>query len=169
MRNVLVLLLTIVISCLLLLPVNAFTAQLVCESNIEGDFEGFVQDNIYELDNGSYWIQTDYKYKYHYAYRPKAAVVMDGNAFYLFVENMEESVSVDPVKVVMKSSIENDFDGWDGDTIIKLSNGSVWEQADYQLEIIVTVMPKVVIFKIGNKYFAKVDQTKKLVRVERLK
>ena len=54
--------------------------------------------------------------------------------------------------------IKNDFDGWDGDTIIKLSNGSVWEQADYQLELKLTLMPKVVIFKIGNKHFAKVDK-----------
>ena len=37
---------------------------------IDGDFNGFDEGNIYKLDNGSYWIQSEYEYDYMYEYNP---------------------------------------------------------------------------------------------------
>lgn len=31
----------------------------------------------------------------------------------------------------MRSQVENDWTGWSGDTIVKLTDGSVWRQEEY--------------------------------------
>ena len=34
----------------------------------------------------------------------------------------------------MRVQVEDDWEGWEGDTIVKLSDGSVWRQAEYYYE-----------------------------------
>jgi hypothetical protein len=68
--------------------------QVIAESRIDGRFSGWNGDNYYRLLNGQVWRQARYKYKYHYAYRPKARVLKDGSAYYLEVEGMDERVQV---------------------------------------------------------------------------
>lgn len=34
----------------------------------------------------------------------------------------------------MTLQVDDDWEGWDGDTIVKLSNGSVWRQEEYHYE-----------------------------------
>ncbi len=48
--------------------------ELVKESRIEGEFEGWSGDGVYKLDNGQVWQQAHYKYRYKYMYRPVARV-----------------------------------------------------------------------------------------------
>jgi hypothetical protein len=73
-------------------------SDIVCEGVIISDFTGFDGDSEFEFDNGQVWKQAEYKYAYHYAYRPEA-VVIDGRAgLILKVEGMDETVAVRRLK-----------------------------------------------------------------------
>ncbi len=43
----------------------------------------------------------------------------------------------------MTLQVDNDWEGWDGDTIVKLSNGSVWRQEEYHYEYAYAYRPYV--------------------------
>ena len=45
-------------------------SNIVCRAYIEGEFTGFDGDALFLLSDGTYWLQAEYKYWYHYAYRP---------------------------------------------------------------------------------------------------
>ncbi len=40
--------------------------DLITESSIEGECEGFDGDRVFELVNGQQWQQAVYRYKYRY-------------------------------------------------------------------------------------------------------
>ena len=46
----------------------------VIKSRIDGDFEGFDDENLFPLYNGQYWIQKNYKYWYHYSYMANVTI-----------------------------------------------------------------------------------------------
>jgi hypothetical protein len=71
--------------------------ELKIESRIVGEFNGWDEDNVYELDNGSKWQQTRFKYKYKYKYRPKAKIWRDGSKYMIEVEGMNEMIQVQRV------------------------------------------------------------------------
>ena len=70
---------------------------------------------------------------------------------------------------VIESKIDGTFEGWDGDTIVKLLNGQIWQQADIQFSYSYKYMPKVLIYRSGAGYKMKIDGIGRTVRVTRLK
>ena len=70
---------------------------------------------------------------------------------------------------VIESQIDGDFKGWEGETIVKLMNGQIWQQSEYHYHYHYAFMPKVLIFRSGGGYKMKVDGVKKAVGVRRLK
>jgi hypothetical protein len=70
---------------------------------------------------------------------------------------------------VIESKIDGDFEGWEGETIVKLMNGQIWQQSEYHYHYHFAFMPKVLIFKSGGGYKMKVDGVEKAVGVKRLK
>ena len=70
--------------------------DLVADSYIEGEFEGWNGEKTYELANGQRWEMVRYQYLYKYIYKPKAKIWRDGG-YYLEVEGMPGSVEVRPV------------------------------------------------------------------------
>ena len=70
--------------------------------------------------------------------------------------------------VYIESRINGEFEGWDGDTIIKLMNGQIWQQTEYYYYYTYSYMPKVIIFKSDYDYKMKVDGVDKAVGVVRL-
>jgi hypothetical protein len=80
--------------------------QIICESRIDDEFQGWDGDNYYQLANGEIWQQAQYKYSYHYAYRPNARILSDGSRFFLEVEEMSE-----PVEVKRSQSVIYIYDG----------------------------------------------------------
>ena len=45
----------------------------------------------------------------------------------------------------MTLQVDDDWEGWDGDTIVKLSNGSVWRQEEYHYEYAYAYRPHVIL------------------------
>ena len=70
---------------------------------------------------------------------------------------------------VIESQIDSDFEGWEGETIVKLMNGQIWQQTEYYYYYHYAFMPKVLIYKSGQGYKMKVEGIEKAVGVTRLK
>lgn len=43
----------------------------------------------------------------------------------------------------MTLQVDDDWEGWDGDTLVKLSDGSVWRQEEYHYEYAYAYRPHV--------------------------
>ena len=141
------------------------------ESTIEGEFSGWDGDTIFKLSNGQIWQQDSYAYTYHYAFRPKVMIFktngayklkVDGVAGTIFVKRLEESD-------VIESTIEGAFSGWNGETIFKLANGQIWQQAMYAYAYHYAFRPKIMIIKTDGAHKMKVDGVSGTIFVKRLK
>lgn len=58
----------------------------VVESAIDGDFNGWEGESSYKLINGQVWKQCQYKYEYHYAYRPDVLIYSANGSYVMAVE-----------------------------------------------------------------------------------
>jgi hypothetical protein len=70
---------------------------------------------------------------------------------------------------VIESKIDGDFEGWEGETIVKLMNGQVWQQSEYYYHYHYSFMPKVLIFRSGSGYKMKVDGIERAIGVTQLR
>lgn len=70
---------------------------------------------------------------------------------------------------VIETQIDGEFEGWEGETIVKLMNGQIWQQTEYHYHYHYAFMPKVLIYRSGGGYKMKVDGIDKAVGVERLR
>ena len=77
--------------------------------------------------------------------------------------------AVAPTGDVIESQINGAFSGWDGDTIVKLMNGQIWQQSEYHYEYHYAYMPEVLIYSSGGGYKMKVEDLDEAVAVRRLK
>jgi len=69
----------------------------------------------------------------------------------------------------IETEIDGEFNGWEGETIIKLMNGQIWQQKEYHYEYHYAYMPKVLVYRSGGGFKMKVDGTSQAVGVERLR
>ena len=70
---------------------------------------------------------------------------------------------------VVKSEIDGEFHGWDGETIFKLTNGQIWQQAEYDYDYEYAYRPEVLIYKTAGGYKMKVEDVKDTIYVKRIK
>ena len=69
----------------------------------------------------------------------------------------------------IETQIDGEFEGWEGETVVKLMNGQVWIQIEYHYEYHYAYMPNVLIYQSGGVWKMKVEGTNKAVGVERLR
>lgn len=74
-----------------------------------------------------------------------------------------------PASSVIETQIDGEFEGWEGETIVKLINGQIWQQTEYHYQYHYAFMPKVLIYRSGSGYRMKVDGVQKAVGVERMR
>jgi len=130
--------------------------QLIYRSKIADEFEGFDEDNLFELDNGTYWVQARYAYIYKYAYRPIVEIIKRGGSTILRLPDLDMEIDVYQTNVV-ESRIRGEFKGWSGDTEFELENGQVWKQSRYAYQYMYAYYPKVVIANIDGRYIMLVN------------
>jgi hypothetical protein len=140
--------------------------QIVYRSRIVDEFEGFDEDNLFELENGTYWVQSRYKYKYKYAYRPKVEILKRGSSTILRLPDLDMEVDVYETNIV-ESRIRGEFKGWSGTTEFELENGQIWKQTRYAYQYMYAYYPKVVIANIGGRYIMSVNGNS--IEVRRIK
>jgi hypothetical protein len=77
-------------------PIEVVRVNIIEEGTIVSNFNGFDGSSRFEFQSGRVWQQAEYRYSYHYAYRPQALVVDGVNGTVLHVEGMSEQVGVRP-------------------------------------------------------------------------
>ena len=138
--------------------------ELVAELRIDGEFEGFDEDMLFKLQNGTFWLQDEYKYWYHYAYRPTVELLKQGSRNYLRVKGHDQVVIVRQIFGVIEGNIDGEFKGWAGDTEYRLTNGQVWKQASYKYEYKYAYRPDVLIYEASGGMTMFVEGTSASVR-----
>lgn len=166
------------------LIIEDFNEPLICkrlrdviETNIDGEFKGWDGETIFKFMNGQIWQQSSYAYMYHYAYTPEVLIYEYGGKYLMKVEDVDEVIEVKLLNQnaskstsdVIESRIDADFEGWEGETIFKLSNGQIWQQASYAYHYHYAYSPRVIIYKTLNGYEMKVDGIDDKILVKRLK
>jgi hypothetical protein len=69
----------------------------------------------------------------------------------------------------IESSINGEFHGWDGETIFKLDNGQIWQQAEYDYTYSYSYHPDVTIYEVSAGCRLKVEGEEETILVKRLK
>lgn len=134
---------------------------------------------IFKLSDGSLW-EVKYEYEYLYEYYPRIIICPSKN----FISIKGKKLSVQLIKKgsgskkeltkktendVIESRIDGEFEGWEGETIFKLTNGQIWQQTDFQIQIAIKLMPKVLIYNTGSNFKMQVEGIEKSITVIRLK
>ncbi len=69
----------------------------------------------------------------------------------------------------IETRIDGNFDGWEGETIFKMQNGTIWQQASYAYKYHFAYSPKVLIYAKSNGTYLKVDGVNDEIRVKKIK
>jgi len=69
----------------------------------------------------------------------------------------------------IESRISGEIEGWDGDTIFKLDNGQIWQQAAYDYTYFYAYRPEVTIYQTSAGCRMKVEDETETVLVKRIK
>jgi hypothetical protein len=153
-------------------------------------------DQIFVLADGSVW-QVKYEYEYLYEYSPLVTICPGRGK--LIVAGKELSItSISPAQHqpakatpsdgeqqanktapksppsgpagdVIESQIDGEFQGWEGETIVRLTNGQIWQQTEYHYNYHYAYDPRVVVYRSGGGYKMNVEGTDQAVGVARLK
>jgi hypothetical protein len=138
------------------------SGRIVRRSRINGAFTGFDGDALFRLADGSAWVQAEYRYWYHYAYRPEALILERGGR--ISIEVAGESVSVRRAQILSEGTIDGEFRGWDGESQYRLTNGEVWQQAAYKYEYVYSYRPEAVVYEASSGTVIAVEGTRASVR-----
>jgi len=86
-----------------------------------------------------------------------------------FVPSAVQPAPQPTAATVIESQIDGESNGWEGETIFKLTNGQIWQQTEYYYYYHYAYMPNVLIYNAGVGWKMKVDGVDKAVGVERLR
>jgi hypothetical protein len=70
---------------------------------------------------------------------------------------------------VKECTIDGDFEGWSGETIFKMTDGSIWQQASYDYTYSYAYSPLVIIYRKSGTYYMRVEGVDDEIMVTRLK
>ncbi len=102
-------------------------------------------------------------------YVPVPVPVSSGPSSSSLIPNPVEPVLPVPSGGVLESQIEGNFEGWDGDTIFKLTNGQIWQQARFAFHYHYAFRPNIVIYPTSDGWMMKVEDVTETIQVKRLK
>ena len=89
----------------------------------------------------------------------------------MFLRGVEEGRKEAPpsrLSQIVESRVDGTFNGWDGDTIVVLVNGQVWQQSEYHYDYDYAYRPEVLVYRSGSGYKMWVLGTDEPVGVKQL-
>lgn len=156
------------------------------ETNVKGTIKGTIKKGtVIEMRSGGvYQVRDRVRFRVRER-KPDAIVLRDGRLFKVIIDGFDEplicvqlaeprstmgkSQHSPATAAVIHSYIDDDFEGWDGETIFKLDNGQIWQQSSYAYTYHYAYRPEVMIFNDGVAWRMKVDGVDEMVEVTRLK
>lgn len=126
---------------------------------------------VFVLSDGSIW-EVKYEYEYMYEYYPNVIICPDKNLLLINDKKlnvMNLSGAGSSGGSVIESNIDGQWNGWNGDTIVKLTNGQIWEQFGLHLSLSLGLGNEVLIYKKAGTWYMKVEDEDEAVAVTRLK
>jgi len=69
---------------------------------------------------------------------------------------------------VYEGNIDGEFTGWEGESIFKMMDGSVWQQSSYAYTYHYAYMPSVIIFSKDGGTYMKVEDVDEQIEVRRI-
>jgi hypothetical protein len=147
---------------------NCYESTIVKPSPFMGN-----NGEIFKLDDGTIG-EIKYEYEYMYEYSPDVIICPDTNKLIvagktLNIKLVSNGTQSGSTVTSMESQIDGEFKGFEGETIIKLTNGQIWQQTEYHYHYHYAYMPRVMIFKSNYGYKIQVDGIEKSIGVTRLK
>ena len=134
------------------------------------------------LMDGTIWQDTSYNYSYAYEYFPSVTIcpsggfmIMKGKKISIIPigtsapERGKSSTPASPSQAVIESRIDGDFNGWEGETIFKLTNGQIWQQASYSYSYHYAFRPSILIIQTRGGYVMQVEGMSDKISVRRLR
>jgi hypothetical protein len=127
---------------------------------------------VFKLSDGSVW-EVLFEYEYLYEYYPTITACPDNN----FIVLDDKKLSAKPISggsgsgmsgSVIESNINGNWHGWQGGTIIQLTNGQIWEQVGLALSLSLGLGNDVLIYEKSGGYYMMVDGEDEAVMVKRL-
>lgn len=142
--------------------------QVLYKSRINGAFTGWNGNAVFELENGKCYEQINYKYSYHYQYRPNAFLFRDNGRLKLLVEGMSDSINVTEISKVIEGNIDNEFNGFkDRETVFSI-NGYKFAQDEYKYSYYYSYRPIAKIYNTSTGLRLYVDGMGDSVSVRRM-
>ncbi len=66
------------------------------------------------------------------------------------------------------SRISGEFNGWDGDAVFELDNGTTWQQALYKYKYRYKYRPRAKVWRDGGRYFLEVEGMDERIEVRQI-
>lgn len=131
-------------------------------------------DEIFTLYDGSIW-RVQYEYEYLYEYYPNIVICPNKNI--MIINNKKLNVELlsgnfsneSSSNNLIESRVDGSFNGFEGETIIKLRNGQIWQQTEYYYRYRYSYSPNVIIYKENGRFKMKIDGIDRAVGVTQLK
>jgi len=164
---------SIILTLLFLLIFTTLSAQEVVRGSIKTFGEEHKLDFI-EIDGEAYISWTDLNNAL-----PNWFIINDDGEVEISTELLlllysaatQETRKAEPSTsgAVIESKIDGEFEGWDGETIFKLINGQIWQQAEYSYTYSYKYRPAVIISQTSSGWIMQVEGISKTIKVKRLK
>lgn len=61
------------------------------------------------------------------------------------------------MQIYKQSNIVDEFEGWDGDTVYELDDGSQWQMSSYQHSYRYSYRPIATVWRDGGRYYLQVE------------
>ena len=159
---------------LLLLCFCSSVFSKITFSTVNGTWEGWNGKNVVLLQDGSVWKQIEPYLSFKFSLSPKVVVsskqglyssmLVDGEEEWVDVEELNSSITK-----ITTSAVDGPWEGWNGENIILLQDGSVWKQIGLKLSFKFSLSPKVKISFKHGRYSMLVDGEEEWEDVERLR
>ena len=132
--------------------------------HLVGTFRGFRYQQVYELVDGTCWLQRCVSSSEAHIESPVVHLHRSQRGFYLQIEGSGALAYVLPVQWHCTSKIVGDFDGWDRNVNYTLSNGQSWQQADTRFNYTYAYRPIARLYSHNEIMFMCVSGTTARVR-----
>jgi hypothetical protein len=118
--------------------------------------------NIYEVVDAVILLELEV--------RPDVTVLTDGRSHTLFIEGVDKPLLCRKLNRggVIEATVVNEFDGLRYGNIYKLSNGQIWEQTEFCIDICIYFRPEVTLWYDGVAFQLKVNDEDEAVTVRQL-